>query len=114
MFAEPRDLLILRRFDADNGAIMIDDEIFSVGDGRSLFPLRVNAFGFVAAVNRIYDDSLVDRSLAGVGIVNRPLGEWLIAGDEDDLVDIRARTPFQFVYRVFDDPTAKFLAAIRL
>ena len=65
-------------------------------------------------MNRIYDDALVDRSLARLGVVDRTLRERLIARDEDNLVNIGARTPLQFVHRILDDPAAKFLATIRL
>ena len=40
--------------------------------------------------------------------------EWLVARDEDDLVNIGARTPSQVIHRILDHPAAILVTAVRL
>ena len=56
-------------------------------------------------------DTLLNGTLAGVVRVDRALGEWLVAGDEDGFVGPAAVVPAEFVQRLANHRAAIFVTA---
>ena len=57
------DLLVLRRGDVDELAVLVDVEIAAVGEDRAVLPVPVDAVPLAAAVNRVDEMPLVTAAL---------------------------------------------------
>ena len=74
-------------------------------------PLAAHALLVAAAVNRVHHDAVLDGLLAGRVIIDRALGEGLVAGDENRLVAVGFLRPVEPLDRLVDDLAAVFVAA---
>ena len=109
---EPDDDLVLRAVDLHDGPVLVDVERLALGQLRAVLPFAVDAFLAVAAVDRVDDDAALDGLLAGGMVVDRPLRERLVAGDEDRLVAVGLLRPIEALDGDVDHLAAVFVAAV--
>lgn len=110
--AETGDFFVLGGLDVNDGLVLINGEEAAFGEGGPGAPAAVFAFALLAAVDGIDDDAFLDGLLAGFLGIDGPLGEGLVASDEDGLVGLAIFVPGELVERIPDDGAAEFAAAV--